>query len=100
MLLARSGESHQHETGVALGPSRRLNLLLQPLQSRQKLGVAARLLLACFELLSEVIALLQRPRDVTQSRFAAGGPTKLPRQLVLLGFHTRHHATRHRSRAS
>src|SRR5260370_12413663 len=83
MVFAWSSESKQHELGVAVRLHRRFHLFTQPLQSRQQLAVAMRVLLARFNLLSEVAYLLQRRRDFTQSRCQLPCQLKLPNQRAL-----------------
>src|SRR6266705_2707114 len=89
MLAARWGQSKQPKVGITIGFDRCFNLLHQALQSRQKLGVAARLLLTRVNLLSQVADLLRCYRNFTQSRGELGRQAKLPRELLLRRFHAR-----------
>src|SRR5216684_2831062 len=100
MLSARWGKPKQSKIAVAIGLDCRFNLFLKFLQSREKLGVAARLLLACLDLLSDVTDLLYRHRNFTQSRRNPGGQLKLPHQSVLRCFHARIQLDRQRLRAA
>src|SRR5260370_6983752 len=86
MLSARWGKPKQSKIAVAIGLDCRFNLFLKFLQSREKLGVAARLLLACLDLLSDVTDLLYRHRNFTQSRRNPGAHLKLPPQSSLVCF--------------
>src|SRR6266568_38210 len=80
MVFAWSRESKQHELGVAVRLHRRFHLFTQALQSHQQLAVAMRVLLARFNLLSEVAYLLQRRRGFTQSCCQLPCQLKLPNQ--------------------
>ena len=100
MLFARKRESKQSKFSITIGLDRRFHFLLQFLQSRQEFGVAARLLLARVDLLSEVAGMLQRHRDFTQSCCKLRSQSKLPVEHVLRRFHTRIQLDRQRLRAA
>src|SRR5690349_6786133 len=67
VLLARQSLPKQSKICIAIGFHRCFRFLFQFLQSCQKLAVAAGILLARVDLLSQIADLLQRNRDFTQS---------------------------------